>query len=124
MTVSINPTLRRKTEMLSTEIRTTIIALIASSSFAVSSAVPAVSSARPVKKVTGVTCPDINGAGTGQAGEIRTLESNVINPDGTWGVEKVRKICGSDGKWHTVVDLVQNGTSALLPASTVTSLGA
>jgi hypothetical protein len=109
--------------MLITKTRTTIIALVASASFAVTSAAPTVSSARPVKKGTTVTCPDVTGSGPGQPGEIRTTEWNVILPDGTWGVEKETKICGSDGKWHKVVALVLSGTSALLPGSAVTSIG-
>lgn len=90
--------------MLSTRIRTSLIALVASAGVATASALPAVSQARPIIKTTKVTCPDINGAGAGQPGEQRTLEWNVIRPDGTWGVEKETKICGSDGKWHTVLD--------------------
>jgi len=109
--------------MLTTKTRTTIVALVASASFAVTSVAPAVSSARPVKKIAAVTCPDIDGQGLGAPGEIRTLSQNVIRPDGTWGVQTERKICGSDGKWHTVVDMVQS-TSALLPESTTMSLGA
>ena len=87
--------------------RTTIIALVASVSFAGAAIVPTVAQARPKQKVTAVTCPDTTGQGVGQPGEIRTTEWNIILPDGTWSTEKEKKICGSDGKWHKVVDLVQ-----------------
>jgi hypothetical protein len=95
--------------MLSTKIRTTIIAVITTSSFAGASLVPAVSQARAKKPGTTVTCPDITGGGVGQPGDILTVEWNVILPNGQWGTEKEKKICGSDGKWHKVVDLVVTG---------------
>jgi hypothetical protein len=107
--------------MLSTKTRTTIIALVASASFVTASAAPAVSSARPVKKGVTVTCPDTTGQGAGQPGEIRTTEWNVILPDGTWGVERETKICGSDGKWHKVVARVLGGTSALSLSESATT---
>ena len=98
--------------------RTTIIALVASVSFAGPAIVPTVAQARPKLKVTAVTCPDTTGQGVGQPGEIRTTEQNIILPNGTWGVEKEKKICGSDGKWHKVVDRVQpGGTQPEAPTS-------
>jgi hypothetical protein len=90
--------------MLSTKTRTAIIALVASAGLASASALPAVSQARPIVKSTKVTCPDIDGQGAGQPGELRTISWNVIQPDGSFKVEKETKICGSDGKWHTVLD--------------------
>jgi hypothetical protein len=92
--------------MLTNKIRTAIIALVTSAGIATVSALPAVSEARPILKTPKVTCPDINGAGVGQPGEQRTLEWNAIQPNGTFRIEKETKVCGSDGKWHTVVDLV------------------
>jgi hypothetical protein len=92
--------------MLYTKIRATIISLAASASFGVATIAPAVAQAKPKLKVVAVTCPDIDGAGPGQPGESRTLQENVILPNGQWGIRKETKICGNDGKWHTVVDLV------------------
>jgi hypothetical protein len=108
-------------EML-TKTRTALIALVASVSFAAASTVPAVSSARPIKKgTTAVTCPDINGAGTGQPGESRTLSENIILPNGKWGIRSETKICGNDGKWHTVVDLVVGGTVPVAPVGVLSA---
>jgi hypothetical protein len=97
--------------MLTNKIRAAIIAVVASAGLATASALPAVSAARPVLKTPKVTCPDINGAGAGQPGEQRTLEWNAIQPDGTFRIEKETKICGSDGKWHTVLSRVVTGTT-------------
>jgi hypothetical protein len=97
--------------MLTTKIRTAVIAVVASAGLATASALPALSEARPVLKTPKVTCPDINGAGVGQPGELRTLEWNVIQSDGTFRIEKETKICGSDGKWHTVVNREVTGTT-------------
>jgi hypothetical protein len=91
-------------QMLSNKIRTTIVALVASAGLASAAALPAVSQARPIIKGTKVTCPDIDGQGAGQPGELRTISWNVIQPDGSFKIEKETKICGSDGKWHTVLN--------------------
>jgi hypothetical protein len=104
-----------------TKTRTTLITLVAACSFGVASVAPAVSQARPVKKGTTVTCPDTNGAGVGQPGDIRTDEWNVVLPNGTWGVEKETKICGSDGKWHKVVALVAGSAVPVTPVGVLSA---
>jgi hypothetical protein len=102
-------------EMLSTKFRTAIIALVASAGLASAAVLPAVSQARPILKSPKVTCPDIDGQGAGQPGELRTISWNAIQPDGSFKVEKETKICGSDGKWHTVLDRV--GTTSTVQVS-------
>lgn len=107
--------------MLSTKTGTIIATLVASLSFAATTVVPAVSQARPAKKGTTVTCPDTNGSGVGQPGDIKTDEWNVILPNGTWGIEKETKICGSDGKWHKVVALVAGSAVPVTPVGVLSA---
>jgi hypothetical protein len=91
--------------------RTSIVALVLSASCGGAAIVPTVAQAKPKRKGTTVTCPDITGAGTGQPGEERTIEWNEIGPDGNFYIAKEKKICGLDGKWHKVVDRVLTGGS-------------
>ena len=93
--------------MLSTKIRTTIVALVASFGVAGMTVVPTVAQAKPKIKGTTVTCPDITGEGLGQPGEIREISYNEIGADGKFHIVTEKKICGSDGKWHTVLNRVQ-----------------
>jgi hypothetical protein len=110
-------------QMLTTKIRTSVIALAVSAGLATTAALPAISEARPILKTPKVTCPDINGAGVGQPGEQRTLEWNVIQPDGTFRIEKETKICGSDGKWHTVLNRVTGTTTPIVSGPVLTYAG-
>ena len=109
--------------MLNTKMHTAIIVLVASSAFVTASMAPTVAQARPRQKVPTVTCPDIDGSGTHQPGDIVTIYWNEVNAKGELETKKTEKICGSDGKWHTVVDLVQGASlasgSALTSASTL-----
>ncbi len=94
------------------------IAALATAALITASALPAVSQARPIVKGTPkVTCPDFNGAGVGTPGELRTREWNVFRPDGSSYIEKETKICGSDGKWHTVVEQVQSPGTVVAPTT-------
>lgn len=108
--------------MLSTKTRTAIIALAASTAFVTASVAPIAAQARPRLKVPPVTCPDIDGSGTHQPGELITIWSNEVNAKGELEAKKTEKICGSDGKWHTVVDLVQGASS--ISGLTATPVGA
>jgi hypothetical protein len=108
--------------MLSTKTHTAFIALVASTAFVTASVAPIAAQARPRLKVPPVTCPDIDGSGTHQPGEIITIWWNEVNAKGELEAKKTEKICGSDGKWHTVVDLVQGGS--LTNGLTATSVGA
>lgn len=101
--------------MFSTKTRSTIAALVASLSFTLTAVAPAVSQARPKGQTSSVTCPDegISG-GAGQPGDIAYNKYNVIDPDGKTLVGVGDKmICGSDGKWHKVVDVVKAPLSGI-----------
>ena len=90
--------------MLITKTRTTIIALLASCSFAAASMAPAISHADPKSGgTTAITC-----SGGSKPGDIRETTTNVtIN--GKWNLTaSTKEICGSDGEWHQVVSLVLN----------------
>jgi hypothetical protein len=85
--------------------RTTIITLVAAFSFGGAAIVPTVAQARAKKPAAPVTCPDF-GLGTGKPGDIVETPYNAIDQNGNFYIVHEKKICGSDGKWHTVVDLV------------------
>src|SRR5271170_3747297 len=109
--------------MFSTKTRNIVIAGLASISFAATAVAPAVSQARPKGQTTSVTCPDEGmGGGTGQPGDIAYNKYTVVGPDGMTLVgvnEKV--ICGSDGKWHKVVDVVTALSGVAAPVGVVSA---
>jgi hypothetical protein len=80
---------------MNTRIRKLIIGLIAASSFATATIAPAVSLAAPAAPVT---CD-----GGGKPGDIVTIVTTVTVNGKVTGTVTEKKICGSDGNWHTMV---------------------
>ena len=90
--------------MLITKTRTTIIALLASCSFAAASMAPAISHADPKSGgTTAITC-----SGGSKPGDIRETTTNVTINGKFAGSFTYKQVCGSDGAWHTVASLVSN----------------
>ncbi len=109
--------------MFSTKTRSTIVALVASLSFTVAAVAPAVSQAKPKGQTTAVTCPDEGfSGGPGQPGDIAYNKYTIVGPDGLTlvGVED-KMICGSDGKWHKVVEVVKSLSGVAAPVGTVSA---
>jgi len=87
--------------MLGTKIRRTIAALVASASLAGVAVAPAVSQAdQKSGGGTATTC-----GGSSKPGDIMET-TTTITINGKWDMTvKTKEICGSDGKWHVVVNL-------------------
>ena len=85
--------------MLSTKIRTTIIALVASASFAATTVAPAVSQARPVKKGQAKACTQNLADGSVVEYSSGTVIT-VVTPNG-----KKYKFRCDNGEWKPTVAL-------------------
>jgi hypothetical protein len=110
-------------EMFSTKTRSSIVALVASLSLGVAAVAPAVSQAKPKGQTVAVTCPDEGfSGGPGQPGEIAWNKYTVVGPDGKTlvGVED-EMICGSDGKWHKVANVVKALSGVAAPVAVVSA---
>jgi hypothetical protein len=86
--------------MLSTKIRTTIIALVAASSFAAASVVPAVSQAMGIKIVSHPMC-HISGQEVAPGTEIG-VTTQEIGADGRIHTKHEVRRCSSGGQWQTI----------------------
>ena len=108
--------------MISTKARNSIVALVASLGVAGTAVVPTVAQAQPPLKKVQVTCPAWGAGGTGVPGEEQIEYHNEVDANGNLVTVKEDKICGLDGKWHNVVDLVSSPVSLVGTATTGTML--
>jgi hypothetical protein len=89
--------------MITSKIRTIIIALVASVSLIAATVAPAVSQAAAPTKVSPpkakALCKTDNGFMV-EEGSTQKTAIVIKAPDGTTIIKEVTFTCGSDGKWH------------------------
>jgi hypothetical protein len=99
------------------KLRGALLAALATLAFAL--VTPAIDHASAAPKNGGagkVTCP-----GGGEPGDIQTTHTHIYVNGNPVGTTTVRQICGEDGKWHEIAELVA-ASGTRFPATTAVGL--